>query len=76
MDSDRIEGKLKETEGSLTGDEAREAQGKAQGAWGKTKDKADDAWDEAKEKAGELKDKLSSRFDRDESDEARERSSL
>ena len=34
MDTDRIEGKLKEGEGKLTGDEGREAEGKAQGAWG------------------------------------------
>ncbi|MBA2423936.1 MAG: CsbD family protein, partial [Actinobacteria bacterium] len=51
MDSDRIEGKAKEVEGTITGDESREAEGKAQGNWGETKDKADDAWDGAKDKA-------------------------
>ena len=49
MDSDRIEGKLKEAEGKLTGDEEREREGQAQDAWGETKDKASDAWDSAKE---------------------------
>lgn len=76
MDSDRITGKLKEAEGSLTGDETRETQGKAEGAWGKAKDKAGDAKDEVKEKAGELKDKLSDRFGRDEPDASRDRSAL
>jgi len=56
MDSDRIEGKLKEGEGKLTGDEGREAEGKAQGAWGKTKDAADDAKDAARDKAEDIKD--------------------
>ena len=56
VDSDRIEGKLKEGEGKLTGDEGREAEGKAQGAWGKTKDAADDAKDAASDKIDDLKD--------------------
>ena len=43
MDSDRIEGKLKEGEGKLTGDEALEKEGQAQDSWGKAKDSADDA---------------------------------
>jgi uncharacterized protein YjbJ (UPF0337 family) len=50
MDSDRIEGELKEKEGELTDDKLREGQGKAQSAWGETKDKAEDAWDETKDK--------------------------
>jgi uncharacterized protein YjbJ (UPF0337 family) len=50
MDRDRIEGNLKEAEGKLTGDKAREKQGQAQDTWGKAKDKADDAWESAKDK--------------------------
>lgn len=45
MSSDKVKGTLKETEGKLTGDEAREAQGKGQKDWGKVKDKAEDAKD-------------------------------
>ncbi len=47
MDEDRIEGKVKEGAGKLTGDEELEKEGQAQDAWGKAKDKADDAKDEA-----------------------------
>ena len=61
MDSDRIEGKLKETEGKLTGDEEREKEGEAQGAWGKTKDKADDAWESTKDAADSAKDAVDKR---------------
>ena len=42
---DRVEGKAKELEGKVTGDEAREAEGKGQGMLGKAKDKASDAAD-------------------------------
>ncbi len=42
MDRDKIEGKLKEKEGELTGDEAREKQGEAQQVWGEAKEKARD----------------------------------
>ena len=49
MDSDRIEGNLKEAKGKLTGDEALEQEGKAQDSWGKAKDSADDAYDSAKD---------------------------
>ena len=49
MDSDRIEGNLKEAEGKLTGDEQLEQEGKAQDSWGKAKDGADDTFDKAKE---------------------------
>ena len=38
MDSDRIEGKAKELEGTVTGDDDRKAEGEAQSAWGKAKD--------------------------------------
>ena len=69
MDSDRIEGKAKEVEGVVTDDESREAEGKAQGAWGETKDKADDAWDGAKDKADDAwegaKDKVGDVLDDD-----------
>ena len=42
---DRVEGKAKELEGKVTGDEARETEGKGQGMLGKAKDKASDAAD-------------------------------
>ena len=45
MDSDKVKGKLKETEGKATGDEERELQGKNQKDWGKVKDKAREAKD-------------------------------
>ncbi len=69
MDSDRIEGEAKEVEGKITGDESREAEGKAQSTWGETKDKADDAWDGAKDKADDAwegaKDKVGDVLDGD-----------
>lgn len=49
MDSDRIEGKAKEVEGKVTGDEEREAEGASQGSWGKAKDKAREAADDVKD---------------------------
>ena len=49
-DWDQAEGKLKETEGKLTGDEVREGQGKAEGAWADVKEKADDAWESVKDR--------------------------
>ncbi len=54
MEKDRIEGKAKELEGKVTGDESREAEGRAQGKWGEMKEKADDAWEGAKDKVGEM----------------------
>ena len=42
MDRDQVEGKLKEKEGEITGDEAREKQGEAQQVWGNAKEKAKD----------------------------------
>jgi uncharacterized protein YjbJ (UPF0337 family) len=42
---DKVEGKLKETEGELTDDTMREKQGEAQQKWGDTKDKAEDVKD-------------------------------
>ena len=63
MDSDRIEGNLKQAEGKVTGDEEREKEGEAQAAWGKTKDKADDAWDSAKDAADSAKESVDKRTD-------------
>ena len=54
MDSDRIEGKLKETKGKLTDDESREAEGRIQGEVGEKKDEARGAWENLKDKAGDL----------------------
>jgi uncharacterized protein YjbJ (UPF0337 family) len=54
VEKDRIEGKAKELEGKVTGDESREAEGRAQGKWGKAKDKADDAWEDVKDKVGTM----------------------
>lgn len=68
MDSDRIEGKAKEIEGEVTGDESREAEGEIQSTWGELKDKADDAWEDTKDKAGDL-------VDRDEETAAGDRAS-
>jgi uncharacterized protein YjbJ (UPF0337 family) len=62
MDSDRIEGNLKQAEGKLTGDEDREAEGEAQDAWGKAKDKADDAWESAKDAAEDAKESVDKRI--------------
>ena len=59
MDSDRVEGKLKEVEGDLTGDDSRKREGQAQGAMGETKEKASGAWEKSKEVAGDAKDKAS-----------------
>jgi len=56
VDSDRIEGKAKEVEGKITGDESREAEGKTQGNWGEAKDKADDAWESVKDNVGDVLD--------------------
>ena len=47
MNKDDLEGKAKEMEGKLTGDESREWEGKSQDAVGGVKEKADDARDRA-----------------------------
>lgn len=47
---DKVVGKAKEVEGSVTGDTAREVEGKAQGLFGKIKDKVEDAVEDVKEK--------------------------
>ena len=62
MDSDRIEGNLKEAEGKLTGDEELEKEGQAQDAWGKAKDSASDAADSVKDAAGDAKDAVDKKF--------------
>ena len=58
---DKAEGKLKEGEGKLTGDDELEKEGQAQDAWGKTKDKADDAWDSTKDAAESAKESVDKR---------------
>jgi uncharacterized protein YjbJ (UPF0337 family) len=52
VEKDRIEGKAKEVEGKITGDESREAEGRVQSKWGEAKEKADDVWEGAKDKVG------------------------
>jgi uncharacterized protein YjbJ (UPF0337 family) len=61
VDSDRIEGNLKEAQGKITGDEELEREGEAQDAWGKAKDSAGDAWDETKDAADDVKDAVDKR---------------
>ena len=51
LDSDRVEGKVKETEGEV------------QQKWGEAKDKARDAWDDVKDKADEIGDDAEDRVD-------------
>jgi uncharacterized protein YjbJ (UPF0337 family) len=70
VEKDRIEGKAKELEGKVTADESREAEGRAQGKWGKTKEKADDAWEDLKDKAGEM---FNKREEKKENERAAER---
>jgi uncharacterized protein YjbJ (UPF0337 family) len=53
---DRIEGKVKEAEGKLTGDKDREAEGQAQDALGQAKGAAEGAADAARAKLDDLKD--------------------
>lgn len=73
MDSDRIEGNVKEAEGKLTDDEALEKEGQAQDSWGKAKDSADDtfesakdlgddAWESTKDTADAVKDEVDKRI--------------
>lgn len=58
MDTDRIEGKLKEGAGKVTGDESLEREGRTQGTYGKAKDVVRDGWDTAKDAADDVKDRL------------------
>jgi uncharacterized protein YjbJ (UPF0337 family) len=53
MNKDRVEGKAKEWEGKLTGDESREAEGRIQQDASKLKDKPKEMWEDLKDKAGE-----------------------
>ena len=62
MDSDRIEGNLKEAEGKITGDEELEQEGQAQDTWGKAKDSASDAVDGVKDAAEDAKDAVDKRI--------------
>jgi len=55
---DKISGKAKELEGKVTGDESREAQGKAEYAKGDLKDKAHGLKENVKDAARDLKDSL------------------
>ena len=71
MEKDRIEGKAKELEGKVTGDESREAEGRAQGKLGETKEKADGAWEDLKDKVGEMFNKREEKKERDRAAERR-----
>jgi uncharacterized protein YjbJ (UPF0337 family) len=53
VDTDRIEGKAKELEGKLTGDESREAEGNLQQKGQDLEDKPKEMWEDLKDKAGE-----------------------
>jgi uncharacterized protein YjbJ (UPF0337 family) len=61
MDEDRIEGRVKEGAGKVTGDEELEREGEAQGAWGDAKDKARDAWEDVKDAGDKAKDAVDKR---------------
>jgi uncharacterized protein YjbJ (UPF0337 family) len=54
MDKDQIEGKAKQIEGELTGDESREAEGRVQEKWGKSKEAPGRIWEDVKDKAGRV----------------------
>ena len=59
MDSDRIEGKAKETEGEI------------QQKWGEAKDKARDTWEDVKDKVEDVADDAEDRVDAlDETDDS------
>ena len=47
---DRIEGKVTETKGKLTGDDSEELKGKTQNKYGKAKDKVEDFADDVSRK--------------------------
>jgi uncharacterized protein YjbJ (UPF0337 family) len=63
---DRIEGKAKEVEGKLTGDESREAEGRVQQKWGESKEAPERAWEDLKDKAGEAYNEREERKQREE----------
>lgn len=55
---DEAVGKVKETEGKLTGDKVRKTQGKAQGLLGKARKKAADLKEDIEQGAEKLKEKF------------------
>ena len=54
---DRIEGKVTETKGKLTGEESEEWKGKTQNKYGKAKDKVEDFADDVSRKVNDFFDK-------------------
>ena len=68
MERDRIEGKAKQIEGELTGDESREAEGRIQEKLGKSKEAPGRMWENLKDKAGRI---VNERADRKQRDEAK-----
>jgi uncharacterized protein YjbJ (UPF0337 family) len=77
VDSDRVEGKVKETEGEIqqkwgeatdsesdqTEGKAKETEGEIQQKWGEAKDKTRDAWEDVKDKAEDIGDDAEDRVD-------------
>ncbi|MER2118050.1 MAG: CsbD family protein, partial [Enterococcus casseliflavus] len=51
---DRIEGKVTETKGKLTGDDSEELKGKTQNKYGKAKDKVEDFADDVSRKVNDF----------------------
>ena len=54
--TEKWSGKLKETEGKLTGDKVREGQGKAESTIGEAKEKAEDLGNAAERKLDDVRD--------------------
>jgi uncharacterized protein YjbJ (UPF0337 family) len=59
---DKVEGKAKEFQGDVAGDEKTQAEGELQGAWGEGQEKADEAKDVATERIEEGRDELRERL--------------
>ena len=53
---DKIEGKGKEAVGTVTGDDSKKTEGKAQSTWGNVEGKANDVKSDVSNAVGELKD--------------------
>jgi uncharacterized protein YjbJ (UPF0337 family) len=68
METDRIEGKAKEWEGKLTGDESREAEGRLQEKKQAVKDAPRDTWEAVKDKAGRAVNEHEERKESEDSD--------
>jgi len=68
METDRIEGKAKEWEGKLTGDESREAEGRLQEKKQAMKDAPRDTWEAVKDKAGRAVNEHEERKESEDSD--------